>query len=1311
MVIFLLLGNLNIPVVGAKEVETNSHAAMQDELKNDLNERSSDVSPALDEQEIVDSEVDLDSELEKSKNDQLLIDQNQDQENSNELSDNIVQNSNEESEDNLFYDLLNAQLSAVNKTELIIQPGESIRITNTTKRVKTITTDARQNNNIRYDHAGYNVSGKVLYNGFDSSGNVTIEPNGGYSVITADYGSPMTINFESEMSYTYSEVPALLKKTLNLGESFYAINQSTSSLARMILTDAKANNDKRYDFAVYTNNGSLSSYFLETSYRPYMTAGSQIIVTGASTTPVTVAFPYETFIGGDIEEPAFDAVKVNPGESYEFLNIGSKLESLRHSGGTEDKFDYVVYLPDGTEASRGSNTSSLPSVEVGRKVSITLTTNNSLRVGGPYRVFSREERPNGSITRVTLSPGESYKFINTGSLTNPINNDARQVSGKYDYTVYKSDGSYSSQGFDTIAVPSVPAGATVIITVQGNSAVTFDYTDEFIIETSSTPSHYRVTLTPGESYKFINISNRYLYLCSDATSSNRFDWVEYYQNGTQQGQLQNTYTNPKVSSNNYIVVTALTSPVTFGVNYHLFSWEKKSGEDESKLTVTQGKSYIIRNNEDKVVTLTYASGNNGVYDYVVYTQDHKIQNNRLGADTSINIPSKGYVIVTGYSITPAVFLYSHSLSVEGTINPALLSVEVKVGQWYRFTNTSNITVNLNYDSTDINSSFSYVLYRPDGSIESTESRQMNSVLVPAGYSITVSPVELPLRFGGAYTAFKGAEGNPEAGNITLNKNQSYVFENISGMNKVLYNNAPGEDSLSVDYVVYNANGKPVLDMLADYKNITVPVGGRVVVTIVSEAPVTFTYGTAFKVTESKDPAYLSVEVKVGQWYTFTNISKNTVNLNYDFSVQQNPFSYVLYRPDGSVESEGSQQIYSVLVPAGYSITVSPVEIPIRFGGAYPAFKGIEGKPEAGQITLSKNQSYVFENISSNYEVLYNNAPGDASLSFDYAVYYANGMVVLEGLEQSKNITVPMGGRVVITVVSEAPVTFTYGQAFKLTESKDPALLSVEVKAGQSYTFTNISTYTVNLNYDSSLQKSPFNYVMYRPDGTVESEESRQMCNVLVPAGYSITVSSLELSIRFGGAFTVFKGTEGNPEAGKVTLSKNQSYVFKNIRDVNKILKSDSSKENLARFDYALYSDRGIPMGRAMDNYFDTTVSAGGQIVVTVVSDTPVTFTHGDDFEVIPTDQPALVKVTLEQNQMITFKNNGPVATYLLTDAKKEANRYFDYVIEAGNTIYSGKDVDYTYVIGAGRSIELKTTSTDAIIFAAPYREFELVESN
>ncbi|WHX49758.1 hypothetical protein QNH46_03495 [Paenibacillus woosongensis] len=856
---------------------------------------------------------------------------------------------------------------AAAKVSLVIYPGESVQFTNETSTTTTLTTDAKSTNNIRVDYVSYNADGKVVSDDMAYTGNPLVYSKGGYTVVSADYGYPVTVTFNDVLTYSYVPVPALLKTTLHRGESYLFSNESLA--ARSIISDATSSNGMRYDFAVYKSDGSLEKSSFDAYSKPSFSVGDTIVLTGASDIPVTVAVPYEGFYGYETDESAYDSLLLYPGESHEFTNVGTKSDRPEHAGTSKDKFDYVVYSPDGSEVSRGTNTTTLPLVAVGRRVAITLVTENPVRVGAPYRSFMRENRRDEALSRVTVSPGDSYIFTNNGTLRNGVKNDARAVKGRYDYVVYDVNGDYVSQGFNSLGTPTLSPGSIVIFTVRDSAPVTFEYADDFSAEVSDEPSHFRVTLSRGESFEFRNISSTARYLYSIASSSSRFDWAEYYPDGTQQGRRANTYTNPQVAKGNSIVVTAVSDiPVTFGAIYRLFDWKDKEGVAISKQIVHNGESYLFTNigSRSRAITSDTAQSG-GKFDVAIYNNDGSVDRGGFDEKGSVLIPAGGYAIVTGQSVNPVTFSYTDSFTSDPSAYPAMLRATVLPGNSYTYVNISGQSEYLYSDATS-SKEFAYVLRRPDGTIRGDNPSRYTPVSVPAEHSITVAPLTEAITFGGVYTSFTGVPGeNPAVNKVTLSKNESYLFVNLQSSSQTLTSDASNNRLSMFDYAIYAANGEPLDAEFDQQGSLSVPGGAEVVVTVVTDQSVTFTYGQSFQAVPSLEQALLKSTLSTNQSAGFKNIGSFAAKLTTNASTSGNrSFDYTILDSNGTVIREGEKATVSYPIPAGGTIQVkTALGNPVTFAAPYRTFETVDVQEYHFEELLHRQVAYVYKAAGQN----------------------------------------------------------------------------------------------------------------------------------------------------------------------------------------------------------------------------------------------------------------------------------------------------------------------------------------------------------
>ena len=940
-------------------------------------------------------------------------------------------------------DLIQGEVStlAVTKTELIIAPGESIQVTNTYSSQYSIITDAASKNNMRYDYVSYNADGKKTFDDMETYSSIPVPGKGGYSIITNDYSESFTASFNpAYISYSYSSVPALLKKTLARGESSQLISISSSTTAIAIMSDSTSNPDGRYDYAIFTSEGKLDSSDMNSKAHPTLTSSEEMIITGASDSPVTIGVPYTEFIGEDTDEPAYETATLQQGQSYEFTNLGTATDSIETDGTTVDKFDYVIYLPDGTESSNGKNTSNKPSVGAGKRVVMTLLTDSPVRVGALYRTFVGRSVTDEAFSKVTLMPGETYLFTNNGSKPNLVYHDAKSVKGKFDYTVYKSDGSYYSKGFNSTNTPSIPSSGYVYMTVASPTAITFSYTDDFSGEESDEPSHYRVTLHRGESIEFTNISELQRYMDSDATTNNRFDYVQYNANGTERSKKSDTYIDPIVSSGIRIVVTAVSDlPVTVGVPYRLFSWNGKEEEAFTKQQIQVGESYVFQNSGSKSITIQNdATKVNGTFDYAKYDAEGIVKGSGYNYRSNIvSIPAYGYTIVTGQSGGATTFRYTEPVTAESFSHPAMLRVTLNQGESYNFNNITEDQRTLHViESASGGLGYSFVITKPDGSISRQGINKHTYTYIMGGYSAHITNDDMnPITFLVVYTSFvSSSDDNSNLVSVTLNQNDSYMFRNDTSKSLTIASDATSSNNGEYDYVAYAAEGETTKAELNHQGDLTISSGNTIVVTVNSIQSVTFRYAKQMTGEPQADPAFIKKTLESQQSGAFINISLGKDQLVTNAVLGANRYyDYKIVNADGTLYKEGSQTDIEYLVPEGAEITVKVTSTnPVTVGAPFKHFKETDPLEIAFEKLIENDPAKVVKEIGQNgYYLL------KATQAGSYRIATKK-----DDMSGSTVISVYTDPKLQNLLITSEDVEQTYGA--------DYVIIEVELQAGQSY---------------------------------------------------------------------------------------------------------------------------------------------------------------------------------------------------------------------------------------------------------------------
>ncbi|PYY26983.1 HNH endonuclease signature motif containing protein [Paenibacillus illinoisensis] len=685
-------------------------------------------------------------------------------------------------EDTYGEDSFTTQAMALAEEQVIVMyPGDSYSFTNTGTRSKSLSTDAATSRSSSYDYAVYKADGSISTDNMNSTSSLSV--GAGYTAVVTSSGvNAFTVTIPVEFTYSVSENPALHKATLSKGESYRFVNEGTQT--RAVSADTSTAQDRKYDYANYNEDGSLSGSNFESTGKPYLGGGNEIIFTGAGSQPVTIGLPYEVYTGEWSDEPAYTRVTLGQGESYQFTNISEKSDALQSDGSTKDKHDYVVYLPNGTESSTGTNTSTKPTVAAGRTAVVTLVTATPVTYGVPYRTFDVQKAGGDAITRVTVYPGESVIFRNNGSLANPIKNNASSSNGAlFDYVLYTSEDVVHSDGFNKNTNTIIRSQGYAVVTVVGQVPIEFSYTDDFSVEDSMEPAYHRVTLNQGESVTFWNNTTDREYLDSDASTSQGriFDYVTYYPDGTERSTRKATAVEPVVFYGNKAVVTNVSAqPVTIGGIYTIFDVEGRPNEALSKITVSPGQSVKFHNGGSLSNPIrSNAKSVGSLYDVAVYKADGRAHSDKFNNNGSLaTIPSGGEAIVTVVGSTPVLFEYTDDFSVVDSQEPAYLRVTLNQGESYAFTNTSSDSERLRNDaSSSAGRLYDYTIYNVDGTQSSSRTATAIEPTILGGKEVVVTTVsDQPVIYGGIYRVFTGQENGSSESEIigTRDANDSVI---------------------------------------------------------------------------------------------------------------------------------------------------------------------------------------------------------------------------------------------------------------------------------------------------------------------------------------------------------------------------------------------------------------------------------------------------------------------------------------------------------------------------------------------------------
>ncbi|MBP1175578.1 hypothetical protein JOE49_002830 [Paenibacillus sp. PvR133] len=863
-----------------------------------------------------------------------------------ELSDGTASFNPPTSVTNSVYNALMMSLAAtVEYTSIVIEPGETYEFENTDTISKSIYSNASQSKGILYDSVSYKEDGDISTVHMDYGISPIGVPGGGTAFITNTGTAALTVKVTDVFTYSTSEDPALERVTVSKNESYRIVNEGWT--ARSIQHDGSNADNRRFDYAKYKADGTLSASDLNSIAHPSLGDGEELIITGSTANAVTFGFPYGKYSIESTGEPAYARVTLNQGESYQFINVGTRLDTVESDGTSKDKLDYVVYLANGTEASRGSGTTAKPQIAVDRYAVITQVTANPVTYGAPYRNFIARPVGGDVISRVELEVGKSYIFHNNGTLMNPIYNNSKKVGSLFDYAIYKPDGTVNSSGFNSQSGPMIPPSGYAIVTVIGPSPIIFDYTDDFSWETSNDPAFLRVTLSKGESYAFTNISDHLRNLHSTAsTVKGKYDVVLYKADGTEQSRRNTGNSTFLVGAGKKASVTVTSdTPITFGGIYRSF----KASEDDNGIgqtTLEPGDSYIFRNHDSKSNSLRHnKSSGSARFDSASYRGLRLLTSDHFNNTVDPEIVAGGEAIVTNVSDRPITFSYSSKVEAMLNAQAAFHRITLKRGESRKFINVSTLDKALDVISVS-GMKWNYMNYKADGTVYSQASDTTQLPLVQAGgYAIVTTVSDVPVTYGAVLGIFDVEDAQVPTGNqVTVKQGESYVFHNTGSQASSLTTDASNESRL-YDYAIYEegsgVNSKvDRAGMDASLPEISLGAGDTLVVTVTSPQAVTFHFKNEIKAEPSTEPALLKTSLSGSNQEIWINRGSQEAPIVTNAKAAGGTYQYTVTDQAGKVIREHKEAIdtqQQVPANANIHLAVAAAAPAVNFGAPYRVF--------------------------------------------------------------------------------------------------------------------------------------------------------------------------------------------------------------------------------------------------------------------------------------------------------------------------------------------------------------------------------------
>ncbi|KPD04686.1 hypothetical protein AM501_30520, partial [Aneurinibacillus migulanus] len=300
-----------------------------------------------------------------------------------------------------------------------LSPGQSLVASNKRNDSESIQIGGRN------DQATYKSGTLYSYRTDDYGGSQRISTGESMAITNRDTAGYNVYGPYETVSFATRTVPAVLRWTLQPGETLQAVNHTKNSF------DVH-HNYISHEYARYDSQGNLSSYGTS-NYSHTISPSERLIMTNPNENSMEVKFPYDAFTVSSRTLPALFKKTLQNGESLRLVNKSNKSHTLSFEG----TYDFAEYNASGkVEAYNKDVTYSSRSISAGSSIVVTKTGSGRVQVIGPHDVFTVTNREKPALFTYTLAPGASMEAAYTGA-TSYAN---VTMTGKYDSALYDSSG-------------------------------------------------------------------------------------------------------------------------------------------------------------------------------------------------------------------------------------------------------------------------------------------------------------------------------------------------------------------------------------------------------------------------------------------------------------------------------------------------------------------------------------------------------------------------------------------------------------------------------------------------------------------------------------------------------------------------------------------------------------------------------------------------------------------------------------------------------------------------------------------------------
>ncbi|ERM18772.1 hypothetical protein [Brevibacillus laterosporus] len=509
--------------------------------------------------------------------------------------------------------------------------------------------------------------------------------------------------------------------------------------------------------------------------------------------------------------------------------------------------------------------------------------------------------------------------------------------------------------------------------------------------------------------------------------------------------------------------------------------------------------------------------------------------------------------------------------------------------------------------------------------------------------------------------------------VTVHKGETIVFESDTAVS--ISSNATSSKNNLYHYIKYDTKGAPVefFENARGGKSIK----GKMIATVITDEPVTFTYPTGVNVSFPNTSALRTVELEVNESYTFTNTSdfKFYVKAKGGTKSPSPKYDYSLYDSDDNLikalvaQGSGSQAGGVLLKPGEKAVVTTISGDSIRFLAPFDLTTGGHSDtPALNRTELALDESLTLTNISNKLIHLQTNA--SSKNPFKYVKYKSNGEPGLLNLKQTTNTSISPGETIVVSPSTSEPVTFIYHPLqFRNEDESDPPLYEQVLQKGDSYYFDNLSDFPLSLKEIRVSSSDKFDYKIYDDEGNFVREfVNTSTPPKLSPNGRALISNVSDNPITIYSHYRYLSSTDSaEPALERVVLHEGETIEFVNISDKAQKIRTDTSKKNDNLVHMAKYKSDGSIRSDAFSylwgsvvgtNSKEKTILRNEKIVFTGISKNPATFIYNkDNFSMRYSKKEALTYKLLHQGESITLYNNTDYDTLLKPFGKREKSKY------------------------------------------------------